>query len=255
MWILWVILALVGLVAVGWLARLLMENPLGDVAGGLLWPVVRSYSRRVHRLRVYGRARVPRDRRPGPLVVVANHTAGVDPVLVQAACPFHIRWMMAEDMRLPWLNWFWTWMGVIFVDREGREGAAAREAVRHLNEGGVIGIFPEGGIERPPRQVLPFNPGVGVLVRRTNATVLPIVIDGTPQADPAWSSLWRPSESTLTVLPPVRYEGKRMKPDEIAEDLRRRFMAATGWPANEQWSQAAPSAKGAPPRRRERSAG
>src|SRR5690606_15597843 len=110
----------------------------------------------------------------GPLIVVANHTAGVDPILTSAACPFQIRWIMAQDMRLPWLNWFWRWQRVIFVSRTGRDRGSVREALAHLKDGGVIGIFPEGGLERPPRQILPFRRGVGLLIAKAGVPVLPV---------------------------------------------------------------------------------
>ncbi|WP_410961928.1 lysophospholipid acyltransferase family protein, partial [Salmonella sp. SAL4359] len=83
------------------------------------------------------------------------------------------------------------------VDRYGREIAAAREAVRHLQSGGVVGIFPEGNLERPPCHILPFLPGVGLIVHRSGAPVIPVLISGTPQIDPAWSSLWRRSRAVV----------------------------------------------------------
>jgi len=219
LWSLWVVLA-------HWLSA----NPRGDPVTGLGWRLLRLYARVVHRLRVEGLENVPRARRPGPLVVVANHTAGVDPLLIQAACPFFIRWMMALDMRLPALEWFWVWVEIISVDREGREVVATREAIRYLADGGVVGIFPEGNLERPARHILPFLPGIGLIVHRSKAPVLPVVVSDTPQVDPAWSSLWRPSRATVRFLPRVDYQGSGLHSAAIAEDLRQRFVTATGWP-------------------------
>ncbi len=208
-----------------------MANPRRDFETGLAWRLMQIHARVVHRLRLEGLEHIPRVPEPGPLVVVANHTAGVDPLLVQSACPFFIRWLMAEDMRLPALEWFWGWTGVIAVDRAGREVAAAREAIRHLRAGGVIGIFPEGNLERPDRHILPFLPGVGLIIAKSGARVLPVVIDGTPQVDPAWSSLWRTGRARVRFLAPIDYASSPLRPVEIACDLRRRFLEATGWPA------------------------
>jgi 1-acyl-sn-glycerol-3-phosphate acyltransferase len=227
---LWISIGLVAWLAWAWVAHRLVDNPRGDVETGVLWPLTCWYARRVHHLRVFGRVHVPTGREPGPLVVVANHTAGVDPILVQAACPFFVRWMMADDMQIGRLGWFWRWVGVIGVNRGGRQVSAAREAVRHLESGGVLGIFPEGTLERPARHVLPFLPGVGLIVYRSGARVLPVVIDGTPRVDPAWSSLWHPSRATMRFLPTVEYADSGLRPAEIAADLRRRFVEATGWP-------------------------
>lgn len=225
------------LLGLGLLARWLMDNPRGDLETGLYLKVASGYARFYHNLRVTGMPHIPQERNPGPLIVVANHSAGIDPVLIQVVCPFEIRWIMALDMRLPAFEWFWTWAGIISIPR-GNELGATREAIRHVKhgdngEGGVLGIFPEGAIERPERQILPFLRGVGLIIKKSNALVLPVIIEGTPQVDPAWASLWRPSRSRLTFKQPIDYRDSTLTPDEISADLRRRYLEWTGWPANE----------------------
>ncbi len=225
------------LIGLGLIARWLMDNPRQDLETGLFLKVAAGYARVYHGLRIVGLPHVPRERVPGSLIVVANHTAGVDPVLIQIACPFEIRWIMAMDMRLPSFEWFWTWARIISIPR-GNELAATREAIRHVRHGndgrgGVLGIFPEGAIERPEREVLPFLRGVGLIIKKSNAIVLPVIIEGTPQVDPAWASLWRPSRSRLTFKQPIDYRESTLTPDEISADLRRRYTEWTGWPAND----------------------
>jgi len=227
----WAISALLLWLCWAWVARWIMANPRADFETGLVWRMIQVYARVMHRLRISGVECIPGGPEPGPLVVVANHTAGVDPLLLQAACPFFIRWLMARDMRLPAAEWFWGWSQVIAVDRDGREVAAARQAIRHLRAGGVIGIFPEGNLERPARHILPFLPGVGLIIAKTGARVLPVLIDDTPQVDPAWSSLWRASRATVRFLPQICYADSGLGPVEIASDLRGRFLEASGWPA------------------------
>ena len=228
---LWVVIALAVWALWAWVAAWIMANPRGDFETGISWRLMQIYVRLVHRLRVSGTEHIPSEPEPGPMVVVANHTAGVDPLLIQAACPFFVRWMMALDMRLPAMEWFWRWSEVISVDRDGREVAAARTAIQHLREGGVVGIFPEGNLERPHRHILPFLPGVGLIIAKSGARVLPVVVDGTPQVDPAWSSLWRTSRATVRFLPAISYATSDLGPAEIAADLRQRFLDASGWPA------------------------
>lgn len=194
----------------------------------------RVYARFFHGLSISGREHVPQERTPGPLIVIANHTAGIDPILIAAACPFHIRWVMAQDMRARKLEWLWRWQDVIFVSRSGRDRSAVREALRHLEQGGVIGIFPEGSLERPARQIRPFRRGVGVLIHRSRARVMPVVIDGTPQVDPAWASLWKSSKSSVRVHEVIDYSRTDLSGAEIAEHLRQKFLDWTGWPANDE---------------------
>jgi 1-acyl-sn-glycerol-3-phosphate acyltransferase len=233
MWPTWVILGFLALLAFAAACRRLLVNPRGDVETGLAWHGMRFYSRVRHRVRVEGQEWIPRGSPAGPLIVVANHTGGVDPILVQSAVLPEIRWLMSGEMRVAAVDCIWTWSKVIFVDGQGGDVTGAREAIRHVKGGGILGIFPEGGIERPPETILPFLPGVGFIIRRTGAPVLPVVIDGTAKGDTAWTSLVRSSHARIRFQEPIRYGSAKMSPQEIAEDLRRRFGEWTGWPLND----------------------
>lgn len=211
---------------------ILRLSPRHDVLAGLAMIGLKVYARLVHRLRVVGREHIPRTREPGRLIVVSNHTAGVDPLLVQSICPFEITWTMAEDMRLPWAEPMWQWAGILFVDRKAGSHMAARAAMRRLEAGGVLGIFPEGKIERPHRHILPFLHGVGMLAKRMQAPVLPIIIEGAPDTETAWQSLWTPSRARIRVMPMIHYD-RKLSPGDIAEDLRKRYLRWTGWPASD----------------------
>ncbi len=225
-------------------AHVAVRNPKGDAVGGLAFVVNAVYVRLVQRLRVEGRANLlarrtrTDDGQPVEgwdgrgLIVVANHTAGVDPMLIQAACPFFIRWMMTSEMRVAMLDPLWAWMEIVFVSEDGKrtgasELAALREAVGYLKAGGAIGIFPEGRLERPKGVLHPFQPGMGLIVARSGARVLPIVIDGTPAGDSAWVSLFKPGRAVVRVMPVIDYSG--VKAGAIVADLEARFAAWTGW--------------------------
>lgn len=234
-WHVWVLIGGLGwacliALAEGYRRSVIRED---DFVANALSLAVRVYARALHRVRVEGREHVPvadaRGRIGHSLIVAANHTAGVDPLLIQAVIGFEPRWMMAEDMRVAELEPLWEMARIIFVDRANRDSRSAREALRHLKGGGVLGVFPEGHIERPPEHLLPFRGGVGFLIAKSRAPVLPVVISGTPQVDPAWAALTRRSRSVVRFLPVVRY-GPEMGPDEISADLERRFAEATGWP-------------------------
>lgn len=222
-------LVLGGLAAWAVIARSLMRNAWSDPRHGVLLFFGRRFLGFMHRPRVEGRAELfcPR---PGPLIVVSNHTAGIDPMLIQVFARFPIYWMMAQDMRAPALEWFWQLYGVVFVDRRRSSSAGFREAVERLRAGGIVGIFPEGGLERPARTIRPFHPGVGTLVKRSGAPVLPLIVRGTPEVDPAWASLWHRSRSVIEVREILEYRDSGMDAGEITADLRRRYLLWTGWP-------------------------
>jgi len=242
---LWALLALAA-------ARIAALSTRGDIESGLALLVMRLYAAVFHGLRVSGRVHIPPKDHEGPLIVVSNHTAGVDPILIQAACGFEITWIMAEDMRLPWLEEFWSWGGIIFVDRHNPSTAPVRRATSHLRSGGVLGLFPEARIERPPRTLLPFHAGVGAFVKQTGARVLPVIIEGTPtRARSAWTSLLLPSRARLRVMPPIDYTKERISPARIADDLESRYAEWTGWPVAAH-TPGYPHERGAAARRRAR---
>jgi 1-acyl-sn-glycerol-3-phosphate acyltransferase len=229
-------------VAAGWLSIALVARWLlqGSVRGpdhvptALVARGIQLYVRLVHSLRIEGREHLPPAGAGSPLILIANHTAGIDPLVIQAGIPYDPRWMMGSDMMIPGLDWLWELARIIPVERFGEgDPASLRAALKHLKSGGVVGVFPEGSIERPPRHILPFQAGVGLLIRRSGAPVLPIIIDGTPQVDPAWASLWKLSRTSVRFLPVIDYASSGLDAQAIADDLRARFVAATGWPTSD----------------------
>ncbi len=229
--VLWGFVALIALVGFGFLARAACDNPRNDPDTGMLSATLRLYARLVHRVRYQGLEYIPHADQP--TLFVCNHTAGIDPILVHLVTGHDIRWMMADDMRSPSLEAFWKWMRIIDVDRVSGDPAAAREALRHLLSTGTVGIFPEGGLERPAGQLIPFMAGVGLIIKKSGALVVPVVIDGTPQVDPAFASLWHPSRSRVRFYEPIDYASTGLSAKEITQDLFDRFRAWTGWPVNE----------------------
>ncbi len=210
-----------------WLLWALCANVAARIApgtsplSGLALLGVRGYARGVHRLRVRSREHIPQDRRPGPLIVVANHASGADPVLIQAACPFQITWIMAADMAHPVLAPVWQCAEVITLNRRARSAFPLREALRALSKGKVIGVFPEGHIVRPPGAILPFHPGVALLAQRSGAAVLPMLIERAPMSGSAWTDLFTPSRAVVRALP-IR----TAVPGEHREELVERWRAA-----------------------------
>jgi 1-acyl-sn-glycerol-3-phosphate acyltransferase len=216
-------------------ARRVSLNPRGDVVSGMAWDLVIVYTRLFHGLRVDGRENIPA--KPvvegRPVIIIANHSAGVDPVLIQSVVPFFIRWMMAADMRSPALEGLWSFLEVICVDRSGKADVAAlRTAMRVAGTHEALGVFPEGRLRRTPRQLNTFQPGVALLASRTNALLLPVVITGTPMCKESWSSLIIPSRSRLRFLPLLdpKTLGKTSEVPGALEALFTRWLTEAGNP-------------------------
>jgi 1-acyl-sn-glycerol-3-phosphate acyltransferase len=205
--VLWVVVGLCAwalLVCIAWQVRRVPRPSDDDTFGGVVSVLLRAYCRLFHGVRVEGEVPEPRSAEQPGLLVVCNHTAGIDPMLVQTALPFYVRWMMASDMIHPQLAFIYEWLRVIEVDRTGNDRSSVREAVRALKAGEVVGIFPEGRIGREPGKVLPFLPGAGLITHLSSCDVLPVAIVGTPSQASAFGSLIRPSKSRVRVLPVMR---------------------------------------------------
>ncbi len=225
-------LALVGaahLAIMPWLADAPGESP----TVGLIWRFLRAYARVVHRVRYEGFEDFRCLRDPGPLIVVSNHTGAVDPLLIQAGCRFQIRWMMASEMMTHKLDWLWRQQNTIPVDRDGKDAGPAREAIRHVQAGGIIGIFPEGRIVQPPEQIRPFYMGVGLIVARAKAKVLLVWISGTPASPHTVDSLTTPSNARVVYADLIDFHGER-DGHVITARLRQRLAEISRWPMNDE---------------------
>ena len=223
------VVLLAWLVVVPWLKR----GPRGELVMGAIWRSLRIYCRLVHRVHFHGLNQFRNQMKSGPLVVVSNHTGAVDPLLLQAGARFHIRWMMASEMMTPSLGWLWKRERIIPVARDGKDSAAAREAIRHVQAGGAIGIFPEGRIVRPPREIRPFPPGVGLIIAKTRAPVLLAWVSGTPDTDVMSKSILTPSHAKVEFIEVIDFKGER-DPQCITQHLRTRLAQVSGWPINDQ---------------------
>lgn len=217
----------------------------------LLMPFLRLGARLIHRLRFEGWDLVPREIGPEGLIVVANHTSGTDPVLAQLRVGATIRWMMDRTQMVWPTGWFWRRLRVIPIDFGPGDSSAFREALGHLRQGGVLGLFPEGGIERPPGQIRPFQAGAGALVARSRAPVLLLWIHGGPKTPSVFRSLFTLSRSVVTVVGLYRFDSSSMTGAEgtsdartvrsasartraIVEHLRSELARASGWPLNDE---------------------
>lgn len=131
-------------------------------------------------------------------VIVCNHRSSVDPFFVQRSTQRPIHWMVAKEYVVhPALRWFLTTCEVIPVNRGGIDTAATKQALRYVREGGVIGMFPEGRINKTDRLFIPVRPGAALVAIKTRAIVLPCYLTGSPYGGTAWSPLFMPAMVTV----------------------------------------------------------
>ena len=143
-------------------------------------------------LRIVGRDRVPRT---GPLLYLSNHQSFLDPVLnATAAADRPFRPFARETLFRTPLGWLFRSLGGMPVVGNGSDKSSMRLALAELDAGRCVLIYPEGS-RTFDGAVQPFKSGLGLLLRRSNATVVPVGMDGSFDAWPRQRSSprWRRS--------------------------------------------------------------
>ncbi len=114
----------------------------------------------------------------GPLLVVGNHRAIMEAVLIAIYTPWQIEPLGASDVpHERFVQLALDAYGYIPVNRGHFDRRALLQALEVLNQEGVVAIFPEGGIWDAGR--MRAQTGVAWLSYRANAPVLPIGFGGT----------------------------------------------------------------------------
>jgi 1-acyl-sn-glycerol-3-phosphate acyltransferase len=124
-------------------------------------------------------------------VIVSNHHSGVDPFFLQVLCKRPIRWMVAKEYcEHRAFGRMLRVCEVISVSRGGIDTAATKTAIRHVEQGGLLGMFPEGRLNMTEEFMLPVRPGAVLVALRAGKPLLPCYIAGSPTRGTAMSSFF-----------------------------------------------------------------
>lgn len=115
----------------------------------------------------------------GPAILAANHISGLDPMILCAISPRPLRFMIAREQYERFgFQWLFKAIGCIPVDRKGRPEKSLRDALRALEAGDVIGIFPQGTIQKEDNPTSKLKGGIVRLAAWGEAPVYPVHISG-----------------------------------------------------------------------------
>lgn len=158
---------------------------------------VRIYCRHYHNF-IYQPIPVSENR---PTLLACNHLSGLDPLLVVAACHHPIRFMIAkEEYERFGLQWLFRAAGCIPVARSGRVEIAFRATLAALNNGEVVALFPEGGINRTNRPLRKLKTGIIKLAKMADVPITALRVEGMRGQGHTVSALLLPGKSYLHVL-------------------------------------------------------
>jgi 1-acyl-sn-glycerol-3-phosphate acyltransferase len=193
--------------------------------------VNRFYCSLWHQLALDGYAPLPDG---GPAILISNHTCGIDHLLLQSRSRRVLGFMVAREYyEWKWIHWICKYIGCIPVNRDGRDFAATRAALRALKEGRVLPIFPEGHIVPASGTKLDeMKPGTAYLAIHAQVPVIPAYIHGTPWTDEIVESIVTPSHARVIFGEPIdlsEFErdsaGDKKVQAEVSERFKRAFLA------------------------------
>lgn len=114
----------------------------------------------------------------GSIVLAGNHTKWLDPLLLIATVPRKIHFMTKIELFKGIEGLVVRNMGCIPVNRKIHDGDSLKSAKEELRKGEVVGIFPEGTINRTDDVVMPFKIGAVKMSNDTDSLLVPFVIKG-----------------------------------------------------------------------------
>jgi 1-acyl-sn-glycerol-3-phosphate acyltransferase len=195
------------------------------------WIFFRALYAVYFRWRAFGADNVPPT---GAVILASNHASFLDPPLVGAALHRPIHYLARESLfRFPGIGALLRSWCVVPVDRDGGGAAGLKGILDRLLAGGGIIVFPEGTRTRDGR-LQPGRTGIGLVVTKSDAPVVPVRVFGTFEAFGRACKFPRPRRVTVKFGEPMRFEKlraeakncSRTRLKEIYREIADEIMAA-----------------------------
>ena len=141
----------------------------------------RLIGRLFFRLRIIHRERIIQT---GPVILAMNHQSYLDPPLAGITCDRAIYFLAKRTLiDVPVLGWLLPKLNVIPVNQEGIDRSALKALIRVLKSGNAALVFPEGARTLDGDLQL-AQPGLGLVIAKTLAPVVPMRIFGAHESLP-----------------------------------------------------------------------
>src|SRR5580704_413768 len=155
------------------------------------------------RYRARGLEHVPRR---GAALFLVNHQSFLDPLMVGIPLSRPVRFLARDTLyRGPLIRAFLNKVYAIPVNRDAASSTTIRQAARQLQQGFLVGIFPEGTRSSDGR-IGALKPGFIALVRRADVLIIPVGLAGTGAAFPRGAWFVRPAKCRVVFGAPLQPE-------------------------------------------------
>jgi 1-acyl-sn-glycerol-3-phosphate acyltransferase len=137
---------------------------------------------------------------------------------VQLAAGRRVHWMVAREYcQHPLFGCILRPLQVIPTNRSGMDTGATKTAVRLAAEGRLVGMFPEGRINRTGALLQPIRSGAAVVASRAGVPIIPLLIEGSPMRQAVWSPVLMPAHVKITFGTPVHIPRQCGSADQAAD--------------------------------------
>lgn len=165
----------------------------------------------------------------GAVILAANHQSFLDPPFAGSASDRGIYFLARRTLLDgPVLGWLLPKLNVIPVDSDsGKDRTALKALIRILKAGEGTLVFPEGQ-RSPDGNLQPALPGLGLVIAKTLAPVVPVRIFGAYAAWPIGQKWPRLRPVTVVVGEPIYFTAADLEPAgrDIYARLSQRVMDA-----------------------------
>jgi 1-acyl-sn-glycerol-3-phosphate acyltransferase len=169
----------------------------------------RLAGRLLFRFRVIHRERMIQS---GPVILAMNHQSYLDPPLAGTTCDRAIYFLARRTLLdVPLLGWVLPKLNVIPVNQEGVDRSAIKSVIRVLRAGNGVLLFPEGS-RTFDGNLQPAEPGLGLVIAKTLAPVVPMRIFGAHEALPRDGRRLRFMPITVVIGEPILFSAADIEP-------------------------------------------
>jgi len=202
-----------------------------NISYRLGWMFFRAWYATWFRWQVFNPERVPET---GAVILASNHASFLDPPLVGAGIKRGINYLARESLfRFPGIGALLHSWSAVPVDRDGGGAAGLKAILDRLLAGGGIILFPEGTRTRDGH-LQPARSGIGLVVVKSNAPVVPVRVFGTYKAYGRHRKFPHPTRIAVKYGRPMNFEKlraeakacSRVRLKEIYQEIADEIMAA-----------------------------
>lgn len=191
--------------------------------------LARVIARTCFSLEVHGREHLKPLRGQG-LLLAMNHQSYLDPPVVALSCPWPVHFLARKTLlQWPIMGPLFPKLNVVPVDQERPDMGALKTLIRLVRARQTGIVFPEGA-RTLDGQLQPAQPGIGLLIAKTLAPVVPMRIFGAFEAMPRNGSRIRATPIQVRIGPALHFDAAslaaRGEGRELYQLLSEEVMAA-----------------------------